>query len=135
MKAKPSGPNRPLGRTRSEPDGPLLARRIPLDTIVIGRAYVIHARNGGVGVAVHDEDQIGYQLHRVKFERHYLDIESDWGNGPPYGTAIPLRALDEVPPKGEAELLPWLGAQQVKYDAEIRAAWEIVLGRPAGRLW
>jgi len=31
---------------------PLLTRRIPRADMVIGRAYVIHARNGGVGVAV-----------------------------------------------------------------------------------
>lgn len=31
---------------------PLLARRVPRENVVMGRAYVIHARNGGVGVAV-----------------------------------------------------------------------------------
>lgn len=33
----------------------LLARRVPLDAVVVGRPDVIHARNGGVGVAVLDE--------------------------------------------------------------------------------
>jgi antitoxin HigA-1 len=36
----------------------LLARRVPLAEIVVGRAYVIHARNGGVGVAVREEGTI-----------------------------------------------------------------------------
>lgn len=35
----------------------LLARRVSLDAIEIGRAYVIHARRGSVGVAVYDEDE------------------------------------------------------------------------------
>ena len=30
----------------------LLARRVPHDEVIVGRAYIIHARNGGVGVAV-----------------------------------------------------------------------------------
>ena len=33
----------------------LLARRVPHDEVVLGRAYIIHARNGGMGVAVRDE--------------------------------------------------------------------------------
>jgi len=45
---------------------PLLARRIPRASIEIGRAYVIHARNGGIGVAVKAQGgQIGYRLHRA----------------------------------------------------------------------
>ena len=35
----------------------LLARRVPHDEVILGRAYVIHARNGGVGVAVREEGQ------------------------------------------------------------------------------
>lgn len=46
---------------------PLLARRVPADEIVIGHAYVIHARNGGVGVAVNEDGHLGYRLHREKF--------------------------------------------------------------------
>ena len=35
---------------------PLLARHVPLDEVVEGKVYVIHARNGGVGVAVEEKD-------------------------------------------------------------------------------
>jgi hypothetical protein len=68
----------------------LLARRIPFSDVVVGRAYVIHARNGGVGVAIMQDGRPGYELHREKFGRHFLFTEEDWDNGPPHGTAIPL---------------------------------------------
>lgn len=53
-----------------EPKGPLFASRIPLADVELGRAYVIHARNGGVGVAVREGERVGYRLHREKFGRH-----------------------------------------------------------------
>jgi hypothetical protein len=105
----------------------LLARRVPLDAIEVGRAYVIHARNGGVGVAVREVDGLGYVLHREKFGEHFLFTEWDWAEGPPYGTAIPLRALDGKPPKGEKRLLAWLAARQVEHRSEIEAAWKVIL--------
>jgi len=37
---------------------PLLARRVPREDVVLGRAYVIHARNGGVGVAVEERRRV-----------------------------------------------------------------------------
>jgi hypothetical protein len=106
---------------------PLLARRIPRTDIVIGRAYVIHARNGGVGVAVAEGDGLGYQLHREKFDRHYLFVENDWDEGAPFGTAIPLTLIEEAPPKDETELLAWLSAQEAKYKEQIDEAWQVVL--------
>jgi hypothetical protein len=83
----------------------LLARRLPRTEIEIGRAYVIHARNGGVGIAVREGNSLGYQLHREKFDRHYLFVENDWDEGAPFGTAIPLTLIEELPPKDETELL------------------------------
>src|SRR5262245_24147792 len=56
----------------------LLARRVPSDAIVLGRAYVIHARNGGVGVAVREDGRVGYCLHREKWDEHFLFTEWDW---------------------------------------------------------
>jgi hypothetical protein len=106
---------------------PLLARRIPRVDIEIGRAYVIHARNGGVGVAVSENDCLGYKLHREKFDKHYLFVEDDWDNGPPFGTAIPLAAISEDPPKDEVELLAWLSDQETKHRALIDEAWQTVL--------
>lgn len=107
---------------------PLLARRIPREEIVLGRAYVIHARNGGVGVAVMDDGCIGYELHRVKFGANYLFVEWDWDVGPPFGTAIPLRALDGEPPEGDDERLAWLAEREEECREEIEAAWAVVLG-------
>ena len=111
-----------------EMHAPLVARRIPREGIVVGRVYVIHARNGGVGVAVEDGGRLGYELHRVKFERHYLFVEWDWDEGPPFGTAIPLRALGDEPPKHEDARLTWLGALEAEHRDEIDEAWAVVLG-------
>ncbi len=108
---------------------PLLARRVPLDEVVVGRAYVIHARNGGVGVAVRDEDgRLGYRLHRVKFDRHYLWTEWDWDESD-HGTAIPLRLLADQAPEDDDELLAWLGVREAEVKAEVQAAWDTVLGK------
>jgi hypothetical protein len=106
----------------------LLVRRVPVDDIVLGRAYVIHARNGGVGVAVREDGRLGYQLHREKFGEHFLFTEDDWAEGPPFGTAIPLRAIDTEPPEGEERLLAWLAEQQAEHESEIMDAWKVILG-------
>ena len=106
----------------------LVARRVPLDTIVLGRAYVIHARHGGVGVAVREDGRVGYRIHRKKWDEHYLAVEYDWAEDRQFGTAIPLRALDAAPPKDEEQLLAWLTAQEAEHKAEIEAAWRVVLG-------
>ena len=109
----------------------LLARRVPHDEVLLGRAYIIHARNGGVGVAVRDEDGLGYRLHREKFGRHYLFVEYDWADDERFGTAIPLRLLDALPPEGDDELLAWLGDREAEHRDEVRTAWREVLGRLA----
>jgi hypothetical protein len=105
----------------------LLARRVPLNEIVVGRAYVIHARNGGVGVAEREDGHLGYCLHREKWGEHFLFTEWDWAEGEPYGTAIPLRLLDAKPPKGEKRLLAWLAEREAEHGSEIQAAWEVIL--------
>jgi hypothetical protein len=112
---------------------PLLERRIPRERIVPGRAYVIHARNGGVGVAVEAAGQLAYRLHREKFGQHYLFDEYDWDEGEPFGTAIPLRLLAADPPTDDALLLEWLAARERDCRDEIDAAWDVVLKglRPA----
>ncbi len=108
---------------------PLLARRVPMSEVELGRAYVIHARNGGVGVAVEDRGELGYRLHREKFGRHYLFVEIDWELGPPHGTAIPLGVIEDPPPDDDDELLAWLAEQEEVHRETTRAAWDIVLGR------
>ena len=108
---------------------PLLKRRVPRGDVALGRAYVIHARNGGVGVAVDDDGCLGYRLHREKLGNHFLFVELDWDEGPPFGTAIPLAAIDDVPPLDEGELLAWLAAQEEVHRAAIDAAWDMIFGR------
>jgi hypothetical protein len=107
---------------------PLLARRVPLEDVVLGRAYVIHARNGGIGVAVQEDGQLGYLLHRVKFGNHFLFVEYDWAQGPPFGTAIPLEAIGAEPPVDDTELLTWLAEQENAHRSQIDDAWATVLG-------
>ncbi len=109
---------------------PLLARRIPLEQIELGKAYVIHARNGGVGIAVHQHEKLGYRLHREKFGDHFLFVELDWQVDPQFGTAIPLAAIVAVPPLEEDRLLVWLREQEAIYRADIEGAWAVILGRP-----
>ena len=109
----------------------LLARRVLRAEVIPGRAYVIHARNGGIGVAVLDGAELNYRLHRVKFDRHYLFDEVDWEDSPTFGTAIPLRLLPGTPPTDDGELLPWLASREVEHAAEIKAAWREVLGELA----
>jgi hypothetical protein len=67
--------------------------------------------------------------HREKWGEHYLFTEYDWAEGPPFGTAIPLRALDDAPPKGQKRLLAWLAEREAEHKAETRAAWKVILGR------
>jgi len=112
----------------------LLARRVPREGIIVGRAYVIKARNGGVGVAVEEDGHIGYTLHREKFGHHYLFVELDWSEGAPFGTAIPLSLIEAEPPTGDDELLAWLKDQEDEHRAEIDAAWEVILGHPPPKL-
>jgi len=113
---------------------PLLARRVAREEVVVGRAYVIHARNGGVGVAVMEDGCLGYRLHREKFASHYLFVEYDWDLGPPHGTAIPLAAIGAEPPADDSSLLAWLRDREDEHRAEIDAAWEVILGFPPSQL-
>jgi hypothetical protein len=126
----PAPANRRLERALVQPDlesedryKPLLARRIPREDVVLGRAYVIHARNGGVGVAVKDRNLLGYRLRREKWGNHYLFVEYDWEEDPNYGTAIPLSLIAAEPPADG--LLKWLKAREDEHRAEIDAAWEV----------
>ncbi len=107
---------------------PLLERRVPVEEIELGRAYVIHARNGGVGVAVETDGRLAYRLHREKFGRHFLFDEWDWAGGEPHGTAIPLRLLESDPPSDPGLLLDWLAEREAELRDETDAAWEVVLG-------
>lgn len=127
-----AGPDRTTGCehggvTTDERVRPLLERRIPREDVEIGRAYVIHARNGGIGVALESKGHLVYRLHRVKFGAHYLFDELDWSEGEPFGTAIPLRLLEVIPPTDDAELLEWLACREEECREEVAAAWEIVL--------
>lgn len=74
---------------------PLLARRIRREDIVLGRGYVIHARNG-VGVAVTEGGQIGYRSpdHGAACR---IDLANTWKKGPRgapphHATTLVLRA-------------------------------------------
>ena len=101
----------------------LLTKRIPREDIIFGRAYIIHARNGGVGIARQNSDQIEYTLHRVKFGNHFLFPEVDWADDDNFGTAIPLQLLEDIPSTDESEWLDWLAEMEEKYKEEVKATW------------
>jgi hypothetical protein len=124
----PAGAEARSGASLDDRYAILLARRVPLDAIVPGRAYVIHARNGGVGVAAREDGRIGYRLHREKWGEHFLFTEIDWAEDPQFGTAIPLRALEAKPPDGDERLLAWLAEREAEHKDEIMAAWRVILG-------
>jgi hypothetical protein len=105
----------------------LLPKRISKQEIILGRAYIIHARNGGVGIATteslgHNNDVLCYTIRRNKFGNTYLFNEYDWDEDPIFGTAIPLRMLEEIPPK-EEDLLAWLIDKELLYRDEIEKTW------------
>lgn len=102
----------------------LLARRVPREEIIPGRAYVIHARNGGVGIAVLEASgTMGYELRRYKFGDVYLFVEVDWDDCDSHGTAIPLRLLPEEPPAESEARLQWLAERESECRDEVEAAW------------
>lgn len=117
-----------------DPTAPLRDRRVPRDAIAEGRAYLIHARNGGIGVAVtDDEGHLGYELRREKGGRVYLFVEWDWDDDPKVGTAIPLRELPDQPPSERAQWLDWLASLEEQHRDEVKANWRVVLGPLADR--
>jgi len=112
-----------------DPQQALLDRRLPRDEVVVGRAYVIHARNGGVGVArVRQDGRLGCVLRRTKWEETYLFSEIDWDDDSTFGTAISMRELEGHPPTDDDELLDWLAVQEAEVATEVRAMWREVLG-------
>lgn len=103
----------------------LLARRFAPEGIVPGRAHVIFARNGGVGVAERVDGHLGYQL-LVGDGGRRLDQEWDWSEGSPFGIELPLREVPAPPLVDKAEQISWLLAREEQYAVEVAAAWQIV---------
>lgn len=115
--------------TDEQAHGPLLAQRVPRSEIVPGRAYLIHSRSGGIGVAVETDGRRGYRVRREKHGEVRLFTALEWGEVPPFGTVIPLRLLDDCPPVDEDALLVWLADQEELHRAEIEANWALVYAR------
>lgn len=106
----------------------LLRHRVPRSVIEVGRAYVLCARNGGVGVArFNDHGELEYRIRREKFGRVFLDEETDWADSDTFGTAIPLRRLPDAPPETPAALLQWLIQKEADVAEEVKVAWDMVL--------
>lgn len=100
--------------------------RIPPESIEIGRAYLIGARNGGVGVAARDETGLRYIIAREKLGRWFLCGEADRSER--FGSAVPFRMLPEIPPESE-DLLSWLlDRQEEKNEPEMQLAFYAALG-------
>lgn len=118
---------------------PLGKRRVPYADVVLGRTYLIHASNGGVGVAVRARGWLGFRLRREKVGRVHLFVEYDFDECEPdvfdpdqewlrrVGTAIPLRELvGEAPAWDEDALLAYLEELEELHRHEIEANWRTV---------
>lgn len=90
------------------------AKRIPVSEIRKGNAYLIHARNGRVGMAVNENGHLGYMIRREKFGDVYLFVEYDF-DGDFFPTAIPLKDLGPAPVPLTVE---WLAEQESKISPE-----------------
>ena len=101
--------------------------KIRILNVEIGRAYIITARNGSVGVAMENPRRgLGYYIRRRKFKAVIIDAEWDWDETESV-TAIPLRLLEEKPPTDNAQLLDWLILKENELHDEIRALFHSVL--------
>jgi hypothetical protein len=58
----------------------------------------------------------------------------DWVQGPPFGTAIPLKAISAEPPVDDTELLTWLAEQEDAHRTQIDDAWATILAAGASRI-
>ena len=107
-----------------------LERRVPRDQLQLGHAYVIHARNGKVGIWAHMPERVrpasqyGFKLRRVKFSNVFLDDEQDWEDCQHHGTAIPLHDLGPAPELEGDALLAWLEAKTKESEPWMKAFWE-----------
>jgi hypothetical protein len=63
-------------------------RYLPMDRLEEGCAYLIHARNGYIGIW--SGEKRGFTLLRKKFESLFLSIEYHYDTGAPFGTAKPF---------------------------------------------
>lgn len=70
---------------------------IPVDQCKKGVLYVLASRNLGTGVFNGDTKEPGFIGIREKFGNYFLFTEYHYDNGPPYGTASPIKELAIVP--------------------------------------
>jgi hypothetical protein len=68
---------------------------IPLDSCLDRGLYRLNSRNLGMGVF--DASTKGFVGIRNKFGRDYLFTEYHWDTGAPFGTALPLEYLGDLP--------------------------------------
>lgn len=64
---------------------------IPKGKLKNGSCYLCEARNFEVGQWDAENDSFMYL--RYKFGDYFYDWEQHWDDGPPYGTARPLREI------------------------------------------
>lgn len=57
--------------------------------------YSIMARNAKVGVW--NSERKSFIISRFKFKQNFLDEEFHWDIGSPYGTAKPIREIEQAP--------------------------------------
>jgi len=75
----------------------MTTEHIPFSSCVRGHIYILNSRNLRFG-AFNGVD--GFVGIRTKWGQRYLDTEYHWDQGPPWGTAMPIRDTGDVVPEG-----------------------------------
>lgn len=88
-------------------------RMIPLADCKPRWLYYVPCRNFSLGV-FHEEEK-GFIGLREKFGSVFLATEYHWDTGAPYGTAVPIEALEPIPDdmelsEGSTALREWMFA-------------------------
>lgn len=84
-----------------------MSKYIPIKDCKDGYLYIIHARNGSVGI--YEEKNKWFWLGRYKFSDHFLYPEDHWDIDEDHGTVKPLREIEKAPIfKSDKEKLEYL---------------------------
>ena len=79
------------GQNRRDAEGTM----ITIEQCKPGWLYQIIGRNADVGI--YDPEQKGFKISRHKFGSIFIDNEFHWHADPRFGTAKPIREIEEAP--------------------------------------
>lgn len=91
---------------------------IPIEQCKPGWLYQIIARNADLGI--YDPKEKGFKIRRIKFSDIFIFTEIHWHADEHYGTAKPIREIEEAPKevfKSEEAMLAYLEQKHVELKA------------------